>query len=315
MKTVLVTGASGRLARCLIPQILERGYRVRTLKHRTTLTSDWSDQVEKVEGSITDPGAVQNAVRDADVVCHFAALMPPRSDDDIFETNVRGTYCLLQAVAAQAAKPRLVFASTDATYSTGWSLGPYTSPVDENTPQHPTLFYGASKLLGEQLCVYYQDVHRIPIVRLRFPTIIESKEFIDLFTSAPYKDFLIPEDADKWNDPSSVKAALEAEGRPFVEHVVDVRDAAQGMLLALEKDPAINQVFNIAGPSPFTYLEIGPVVAKRLGVQCHEGRCKGIYSFELSTHKARCVLGYRPKFGILESLEDAFSGKHAVAEN
>ena len=307
MKRILVTGASGRLGRCLIPQLRAQGHRVKALIHSTPLPKEWAPDVEIVQGTLTDQAALQQAVQNTDVVCHFAALMPPTADDIMFDTNIRGTYCLLQAVAACSPKPRFVFASTDATYCTGWSLSPYVSPIDENTPLRPVLFYGISKVVGEQMCVNYQDAHKIPMVRLRFPTIMEPHEFLDVFVGAPYKDLLVAEDSRKWDDKDAVKIALEQDGRPFVEHVVDVRDAAQGALLAVEKDSAVNQAFNIAGPAPFTYAEVGSSVAARLGVKAIEGRCKGLYSFELSIQKARGMLGYNPRFAVLDSLENCFA--------
>lgn len=314
MKQVLVIGASGRLGRHLVPQLLEHDCRVKATVNRTSLPAKWAGEVEQIQTDLSDQVVLQDALRNIDVVCHLAALMPPVPDDVLFENNIRATYLLLQAVAAQTKKPRFVFASTDATYCTGWSLSPYSSPIDENTPQRPVLFYGISKVVGEQMCVNYQEAHGIPTVRLRFPTIMEPHEFIDLFVGASYKDLLVPEETDKWDDESVVKVALEEDGRPFVEHVVDVRDATQGVLLAIEKDSAINQVFNLAAPAPFTYLEIGPIVATRLGVEAIQGRCKGLYSFELSIHKARAMLGYNPSHGILDSLEDAFAQPPAATQ-
>jgi nucleoside-diphosphate-sugar epimerase len=306
MKRILVTGAAGRLGRRVIPALLERGYEVRALIHKTPLTTPWSGDVAQVRAGVEDADALAEAVHGADAICHLAALMPPTPDDVLFETNIRGTYLLLQA-AARDGRPRFLFASSDATYCTGWSLDPYASAIDENTPLRPVLFYGITKSVGEQMCVNYQDAYRIPMIRLRFPTILEPREALDLFLSAPYKELLAPEEAGRWDAPGTVKMALEADGQPFVEHVVDTRDAAQGVLLAVEKESAVNQAFNIAGPAPFTYAETGPLVAARLGVEAIPGRCKGLYSFELSIQKARGMLGYRPRFGILDSLEEAYS--------
>jgi len=309
VKTVLVTGASGRLGRHVIPLLLERGYRVRAMVHRTTLPSEFAGEVETAPGDFADGAALTEAVQNVQAVCHFAALMPPSPDDDVFEVNVRGTYRLLEAVASCAQKPRFIFASTDATYCTGWSFEPYHSPIDENTPLRPVLFYGVSKVLGERMCVHFQDIHKIPVVRLRFDWILTAPEVLDIFVSAPYKDLLAPEDAGKWDDPQAVKIPLEENGQPFVEQVCDVRDSAQGALLAVEKEAAAGQVFNIAGPAPFTYSETGPKLAKRLGVAAVEGRCKGLYSYEISNEKARGLLGYRPRYSVLDSLEDALNAK------
>jgi nucleoside-diphosphate-sugar epimerase len=72
--------------------------------------------------------------------------------------------------------------------------GSYTEPITEETGQHPTVFYGLSKVLGERMCSYFEEMHKIPIVRLRFVWTLEASEILDLFIKAPYKDFLIEED-------------------------------------------------------------------------------------------------------------------------
>lgn len=307
MKRILVTGASGRLGRHLIPLLLERGHRVQAMVHRGALPGAWAADVDVVNGTLGDTPALQRAVADVDVVCHLAALMPPATNDEIFRTNIDGTYRLLEAVAALPLKPRFVFASTDASYCTGWSFEPYHAPIDENTPLRPVLFYGVSKVIGEQMCVHFQNIHRIPTVRLRFDWILEATEVVEIFTGPSYKDLLIPEDHGKWDAPGTVKIPLEESGAPFVEHICDVRDSAQGVLLAVEREEAAGQVFNIAGPAPFTYTEVGPKLAKRLGVEAVTGRCRGLYSYEISNQKAKGILGYQPRYSVLQSLEDALS--------
>lgn len=302
MKTVLLTGAAGRLGNRLIPLLRENGYRVRALIHRHSPGGD----VETVAGSMTDLALLKGAMQGVDAVCHLAALMPPTPDDEIFETNIRATYCLLQAAAAQPRKPRFVFASSDATYCTGWSKGPWAAPIDETTPQQPALFYGISKTVGERLCIDYTSAFGLETVRLRFPTILEPREALDLFLVAGYKDFLVAEDAAHWDDPGSVKIVLEENGNPMVEHVVDARDAAQGTFLAIDRESAANQAFNIAGPAPWTYSSVSPVVARRLNRATAAGRCRGLYSYELNIHRAKAMLGYQPAFGILDVLEEAF---------
>jgi len=305
VKRVLVTGASGRLARHVIPLLLEREFRVTALVHQTALSATWASEIKSVAGDFGSAELLKEALADVDIVCHLAALMPPSADYDIFRTNVRGTYNLLQAVARSSPKPRFVFASTDATYCTGWSLTPYRSPIDENTALHPMLFYGVSKVLGEQMCIHFQDIYEIPTVRLRFDWILEATEALDIFINTSYKNLLVPQDHGKWDDPCAVKIPLEEDGSPFIEQICDVRDSAQGALLAIEKNEALGQVFNIAGPAPFAYTEIGPILASRLGVEAVKGRCKGLYSYEISNRKARALLGYSPHYSVMDSLEDA----------
>lgn len=309
MKSVLLTGASGRIGRCVVPLLLEEGYRVRAIVNRTALPHSWAGKVESVRVSLQDAKGLSAAMEGIDVVCHLAALMPPAEDDAIFQVNIEGTFRLLQAAAQAKNKPRFVFASSDATYCTGWSFDPYPFPIDENTLQRPRLLYGISKVLGERICFHYQDIWGVPAVSLRLVWILEPLEVLDLFVGAPYKEFLISEDSGKWEDPDSVKVPLEEDGSPFLDHICDVRDAAQGVFLAITRKEAVGQVFNIAGPAPFAYSEVGPWLAERLRVNAVSGSCRGIHSYEISLQKARSVLGYNPKYSVFDSLADALEEK------
>jgi nucleoside-diphosphate-sugar epimerase len=299
MRTVLVTGASGRIGKRVVPLLLNRGYRVRVTMHRTPLPDAWAKDVEIFPAA--DPPA--DALDGVDAVVHLAGIMPPAADDDVFRTNIEGTCRLLQAVACLSKKPRVLFASSDATYSTGWSLGSYSAPITEETEPHPTVFYGLSKVLGERMCLYFEEMHKIPVVRLRFVWTLEAPEILDLFTKAPYKDFLIDADRGKWDGPRVIAAPLEADGTPFLEHICDVRDAAEATVLAMESDVAPGHAFNIAGPEAFRYTEVGPKLAARTGMRVVEARCRGIHSYSLSINKARTLLGYQPRYEILDSLE------------
>jgi UDP-glucose 4-epimerase len=308
MKKVLVTGASGRIGRRVVPLLLEHGYKVSAAVRRGLPAESWAKEVEAVPLPLPAPEPLGKVVAGLDAVVHLAGIMPPAPDDEVFGTNIQGTYQILQAIAASENKPRLLFASSDATYSTGWSLGPYAVPIaEDNTEQHPTVFYGLSKVLGERMCLYYEEMHRVPIVRLRFVWTLEAREILNLFLEAPYKDRLFGEWIGKWDGADVIAAPLEENGAPFTEHVCDVRDAADAVLLAIESNAAPGQAFNVAGPEAFRYTETGPKVAAKMGMRVVEARCHGIHSYSLSIEKARRLLGYRPRFSVMDSIEEALA--------
>ncbi len=215
MRTVLVTGASGRIGKHVVPLLLNRGYRVRVAINRTSPAHGWANEVETIQLSFPARESLAQALDAVDTVVHLAGIMPPAVDDEVFRTNIEGTCQLLQAVAPLANKPRLLFASSDATYCTGWSLSSYSEPITEETEHHPTGFYGLSKVLGERMCLYFEEMHKIPVVRLRFVWTLEPSEILDLFINAPYKDFLIAEDRGKWDGGGVIAAPLEENGRLF----------------------------------------------------------------------------------------------------
>ncbi len=305
MKTILLTGASGRIGKRVVPLLLERGYHVRTMMRRVN-SEPWLNQVEVVQGALPGEG-VEAAMFGVDAVIHLGGIMPPASDDEVFRTNIEGTYRILQLAAVSEKKPRVLFASSDATYCTGWSLSSYSAPITEDTEHHPAVFYGLSKVLGERMCLYFEELHKVPVVRLRFVWTLEAEEILDLFVKAPYRDYLVEGDRNAWDDSDVIAVPCEEDGSPFTEHVCDVRDAATAVVLALESDAAPGHAFNIAGPESFRYMDTGAELASITGMRTIAARCRGIHSYALSIEKARAVLGYRPQFRVMQSLQDALA--------
>ncbi len=104
MKTILLTGASGRIGRHVVPLLLEHGYRVRVAMRRPNSTENWFNQVEVVQGELPGREWVEAAVAGTDAVIHLAGIMPPAGDDQVFHTNIEGTYNILQAISAMEEK-------------------------------------------------------------------------------------------------------------------------------------------------------------------------------------------------------------------
>jgi len=308
-KRILVTGSSGRVGKVLIPQLLESGYRVRALKHRSEIAKVENDGVEIIQGSLTDCESLREAVKGIAAICHLAALMPPEPSLSIYRVNIEGTFNLLEAARDQNQLERFVFASTDATYPTGWSPYRYKSPIDENQPLWPALFYGTSKVIGEVLCRQYAHLYGMPLIILRFAWVMGEGEILDLFSPEVWLDLLDPEDQKRCRGKDVVLMPLEQDGRPYCDHVVDVRDIVKGIMLALEKEEAKGEVFNIAGPAPFSYKREVERVAKALRKPCLEVHSSKVFSYEISIAKARSMLGYHPKFDAHSMMTEALEKK------
>jgi len=115
-----------------------------------------------MKGNITDADVVEPLVAECDIVVHFAAeshvdrsIMNP----GIFlETNVRGTYVLLEA--ARKHGKRFHHVSTDEVFG---ALGPDDKPFDEDTPYDPRSPYSASKAASDHLVRAYFHTYGLPI--------------------------------------------------------------------------------------------------------------------------------------------------------
>lgn len=128
-----------------------------------------SGQVRFIEGDIRDTALLAEAMRDADYVYHLAGqsnVMGAEADPDYaFNTNVVGTYNVVQAAIAAGAR-RLIFTSSREVYGQPTSL-----PVPETAPLVPKNAYGASKVAGEMTCRVAAARGGLEVVTLRLANV------------------------------------------------------------------------------------------------------------------------------------------------
>ena len=148
---VLVTGGAGYVGSVLIPHLLNRGYKVRVLDNLTyggsgLLPHCLNPNLEFIKGDIRDPEAVQEAVWDADVIIHLAAIVGypacKKNPQLAEEVNLGGTVNLN---AARSKGQMVIFASTGSNY------GHVADGVcTEETPLNPLTLYGVTKTEAEK---------------------------------------------------------------------------------------------------------------------------------------------------------------------
>ena len=103
---------------------------------------------------LRDRRAIERAVAGCDAVVHAAALANDVAGtaEEIFETNVLGTWHVLQA-AERAGAPRVVCFSSIQVFGIGeGERPPEYLPVDDDHPRNAGRPYGVSKCLAEDLC-------------------------------------------------------------------------------------------------------------------------------------------------------------------
>jgi len=145
--TVLVTGGSGFLGRCLVRRLLSDGVRVRILARTASKAELLQRQgAEVVVGEITDPRAVAAALDGVTVVYHLAGrlLVPGVPAAEYHRTHVEGTNVLLERARTAPDLQRFVHCST-----TGVLGATGDRPADETAPLRPTNIYEATKAEAE----------------------------------------------------------------------------------------------------------------------------------------------------------------------
>lgn len=332
---VLVTGATGRVGGNMVKGLRGEGYDVKALVMPGDKAVAKVVQLgaKAVEGSLTNYQDCVAAVKGVDAVIHLGAYMPNvlnvedrRGSEEmvrnLFEVNVGGTFNILEAVARYAKDcKRFIFASTGAVYPEG---GHRYTPIDECHPRCPVGMYAYSKVAGEELCWAYQREYGIPSVICRFAYVLGAGEILNkLYFSSiwanrvlerlkgvgektPAVQSLITEIEGKTKGEEHLIIGYDCGGTAFKLSVVDVRDLVQGILLALKKDSAVGEAFNLAAPAPLYMPELVPYISEKTGIPYITATLpwKQV-SCELSIVKARAVLGYNPRYDVFKMVDSA----------
>lgn len=217
---VLVTGGAGFIGSHLVRLLLHRGDRVRVLEQPTASTGHLPvDQIELVRGDIRKRGDVEQAVRGCRDVYHLAANphLWTRRKGHFNQVNYRGAVNVLEAALAAGAR-RVLHTSTESILTRARQ----TAPIAED--QHVTLHdvigpYCRSKYLAER--------HALRLARAGAPVVIVNP-------TLP----IGPGDYGRSPPTRMLLDFCRGRRREYVDadlNLIDVRDVAEGMILALER--------------------------------------------------------------------------------
>jgi len=303
----LVTGARGFAGAWLAKALLERGGEVVSVDHGRPerpfsalglLGID--DDVVDVEGELADGELIASVIRDhgVEAVFHLAAetivgsvaASPVRG----FETNVRGTWNVLEACRAEGVE-RVVVASSDKAYGAHDEL-----PYREDFPLLPTAPYEASKAAADLLARCYWPSYDLPVAVTRFANIYGGA---DLNFSR-----LVPEAVCAALDGRA--PVLRSDGSPERDFLY-VEDSARAYLAiadALDRDEVRGQAFNAGGGRPHAVGEVASLVVRLAGSDVEpEVRGEGNPAGEIDRQyvdatKLREATGWKPEVELEEGL-------------
>ncbi|MCS7036077.1 MAG: SDR family NAD(P)-dependent oxidoreductase [Saprospiraceae bacterium] len=249
-RKVLITGATGFIGAYTLRLLLKRGYAVRALRRRTSpldLVRDVADQVEWVEGDVTDLFALEEAFQGVTHVCHCAAVVSFRSSDErrMMRVNVEGTANMVN-FALDAGVRHFVHVSSIA------ALGraPNRPQLDETCAwvDSPTnTRYAISKYLSEQE-VWRAHAEGLPIAIVS-PAMVLGSGFWNVGTGRIFQQIY-----------RGMK--LYPMGQ---NGFVDVRDVAQFIVLLLER--GIQSERYILSAQDMLFRDLFFQIADALGVR------------------------------------------------
>ena len=307
MPVSLVTGARGFVGGWLARALLERGEQVVSFDRRR-LTEKPSaiemlgieDDLVQVEGDLCDGAELGRVLREnrVDTAFHLAAetIVSTVRDSPLqgFESNVRGTWTLLQA-CLEGGVDRVVFASSDKAYGAHDEL-----PYREDFPLQPTAPYEASKAAADLIARSYWHSYGLPVAVTRFANIYGGG---DLNFSR-----LVPEAVSAALDGRA--PVLRSDGTPERDflYVEDAASAYLAIVDALDRDDVRGEVFNAGGGRSHAVGEVVALIARLSGTGVEpDVRGTGNPEGEIDRQyvdpaKIRERLGWEPAVGLEEGL-------------
>jgi CDP-glucose 4,6-dehydratase len=305
-RPVFVTGAAGLLGGWLVRRLVDSGADV------VCLVRDWIPQselirggtiesVKVVRGDVTDRDVVERALGEYEVntVFHLAAQtivgIANRNPISTFESNIQGTWNVLEACRRSPAVQSIVVASSDKAYGDQETL-----PYSEDTPlegRHP---YDVSKSCADLIAQAYGKTYRLPVSVTRCGNFYGGGDL-------------------NWNRivPGTIRSVLRGE-RPvirsdgeFVRDYFYVEDGAAAYMLLAEQITGNCELhgssFNFSNELQCTVSNLVKEILQRM--QCSlEPDIRNEASNEirnqwLSAERARRVLGWNPLFTLEEGLD------------
>jgi len=296
-RRVLVTGATGLLGGWLVESLLARGAHVVAIVRdgvpRSRLIRERIvERVDVASGDVTDYVFVERVLAEYEIECvfHLAAQtivgIANRAPLSTFETNVRGTWNVLEAARRVPTLQQVVVASSDKAYGDHDTL-----PYDETAPllgRHP---YDVSKSAADLIAQSYWHTFGLRVAVTRCGNLFGGGDL-------------------NWNRivPGTIRSALAGE-RPvirsdgrLIRDYLYVEDAVDAYLLVAEALAEGDHVegINVSYEQPQTVLEIVERILRRLGrtdlrPDIRDEAAGEIRDQYLNASRARKLLGWTPR--------------------
>lgn len=266
-----------------------------------------------VQGDIADYRAMERilAEYEIDTIFHLAAQtivgIANRAPLSTFESNIKGTWVLLEAARRNPTVKRIVVASSDKAYG-DQPIMPYT----EDAPlqgKHP---YDVSKSCADLICLAYAHSYDLPVIVTRCANLFGGGDL-------------------NWNRivPGTIRSLLRGE-RPIIRsdgtlqrdymYVRDAVNAYMATAMQADRPNVLGEAFNFGLNKPFTVLEI---VQEMIALSDYpeieplilDEANNEIALQYLDSTKAGRVLGWEPIYDLRSALSETFAWYRAFLED
>ncbi len=304
-RNVFVTGCTGLLGSWLTKAVVERGANVtgliRDLVPKSNLNwSGFNDKINIVRGEIEDYFLLERTINEyeVDTVFHLAAqtivTIANRNPLSTFESNIKGTWNILEACRKSSLIKRIVVASSDKAYGDQEKL-----PYDENISlegRHP---YDVSKSCSDLLCRAYFETYKLPVCVTRCGNFYGGGDLnFNRIIPGTIRSIL-----------NNERPIIRSDGT-LIRDYFYIEDAVEAYSLLAEKMEELNiqgEAFNFSNEIQVTVLKLVNKIIKLMSSDLKSKilnkATNEIKHQYLSAKKAKEMLSWRPKYTLEEGLK------------
>jgi len=310
-RKILVTGGAGYIGSHTVQLLLEQGHDVsvaddlsKGYKHNVP-----ANRLNKL--GLAETAALAELMRQTgcEAVIHFAAFIAVgesmREPEKYFTNNVAGSLSLLTAMI-QAGVRHIVFSSTAAVYG-----NPHATPILEDFPIHAVNPYGESKVMVETLLRWFDEIHHLTSVCLRYFNACGADPLGRLGEEHEPETHLIPLvlRAVRTGEPVTVFGNdYDTPDGTCIRDYIHVKDLAQAHILAVEHLLAggASDQFNVGTGRGHTVMEIiravEEVTGKKVPYTIGPRREGDPPALVAGSEKLRTRLGWQPRYTDLRTI-------------
>lgn len=306
-RRIFITGCTGLLGSWLTKTLVERNAEViglvRDLVPKSNLNwSGFTDKINIVRGELEDYPTLERTLNEyeIDTVFHLGAQtivsIANRNPISTFESNIKGTWNLLEACRRTDTISRVLVASSDKAYGEHEKL-----PYDETFSLRGSHPYDVSKSCVDLLSVTYNKTYSLPVCITRCGNFFGGGDLnFNRIIPGTIRAVI-----------NNEKPVIRSDGT-FIRDYIFVLDAVEAYLLLAEKmdDKSIHgEAFNFSNEIRMTVIEVVQKILKLMDredlqpeiLNTVRGEIKHQY---LTAQKAREVLSWKPRYTIEEGLSE-----------
>jgi len=306
---VFVTGGNGFIGSWLVKHLLEEGAHVTCLiKEELPACLFTKEGMERkvtvVHGILEDGNLIEKTIAEVhfDYVYHLAAQaivgIANKEPVETFETNIRGTWHLLDACRKYSGMKAIMIASSDKAYGSHTIL-----PYKEDCALHGEHPYDGSKSCEDLIAQLYAKTYGMPIGNLRCGNV---------YGGGDSNISRIVHGVCLWlqrDEPTIIRS----NGRFIRDYVYveDVVDAYIAVAQTLAEGKYWSEAWNISNEEPLSVIEITnqliAISGKQAQVEIRNEAFGEIKEQYLSSEKIRHLLKWRSKWSMEEGLKKTYA--------